>query len=155
MVVSGGGRTHAYREGMKGRFYRFALAASQVLGTHTAFLVALALVVAWATTGPIFRFSDSWQLVINTGTTVVTFLMVFLIQATQNRESRALHLKVDELIRAQSRARNIFADLEHATEDELAELEAEFRKIRARAEARAAAKGSGAAGPGAASGGRH
>jgi low affinity Fe/Cu permease len=122
------------------RFSRFALAISETVGTPRAFLVALGLVVAWGLSGPLFRFSDSWQLVINTGTTVVTFLMVFLIQATQNRETRALHLKLDELIRSQRRARNIFTDLEHATDEELAGLEAEFRRVRARAEARKEAK---------------
>ncbi len=128
---------------MKDRFTRFALAISEVVGTPRAFLIALGLVVVWGVSGPLFHFSDSWQLVINTGTTVVTFLMVFLIQATQNRETRALHLKVDELIRSQRRARNIFTDLEHATDEELAELEAEFRKVRARAEARQQAKSAG------------
>ncbi|BDG05962.1 low affinity iron permease family protein [Anaeromyxobacter oryzae] len=121
---------------MKDRFQRFAYAVSDVTGTPHAFLLALMVVVVWGVSGPLFRFSDSWQLVINTGTTVVTFLMVFLIQATQTRETRALHLKLDELVRAQRRARNTFADLEHATDDELEELEAEFRKIRARASAR-------------------
>ncbi|ABS26867.1 low affinity iron permease family protein [Anaeromyxobacter sp. Fw109-5] len=125
---------------MNDRFARFALAISEVVGTPRAFLLALALVVVWGLSGPVFHFSDSWQLVINTGTTVVTFLMVFLIQATQNRETRALHLKLDELIRAQRRARNIFADLEHATDEELAQLEAEFRRVHARAEARRQAK---------------
>jgi low affinity Fe/Cu permease len=121
---------------VKDRFARFAHVVSDAVGSPSAFALALLLVVAWAFTGPIFGFSDSWQLVINTGTTVVTFLMVFIIQATQNRESRALHLKVDELIRAQRHARNIFADLEDATDDELRELEAEFRRVRARAEGR-------------------
>jgi low affinity Fe/Cu permease len=120
------------------RFHRFAVAVSDAMGSSWAFVAALALVAVWGGTGPLFRFSDSWQLVINTGTTVVTFLMVFLIQTTQNRESRALHLKLDELIRSQRNARNIFADLEHATEQELAELEAEFRRVRTRAAARAA-----------------
>ncbi|MFY3744184.1 low affinity iron permease family protein [Anaeromyxobacter sp. Red801] len=130
---------------MKDAFQRLAFFISDVVGTHRAFLVALGAVVVWAATGPLFGFSDSWQLVVNTGTTVVTFLMVFLIQATQNRETRALHLKIDELIRAQRRARNIFADLEHATEQELTELEAEFRKVRARATAREQAKQAGGA----------
>ena len=121
---------------VRGLFARFAVWVSEVAGTPRAFVLALLVIVAWAVTGPIFGFSDSWQLVINTGTTIVTFLMVFLIQATTNRESRALHLKVDELIRAQRHARNIFADLEHATDEELAELQGEFRRIRARAEAR-------------------
>ena len=121
-------------------FSRFALWVSQVTGSSRAFGLALAIIVIWAITGPLFGWSDSWQLVVNTGTTIVTFLMVFLVQSTQNRESRALHLKLDELIRSQKRARNIFAALEDATDEELAELEAEFRKIRARAEARVLGK---------------
>ncbi len=122
---------------MRPWFNRFAAKTSEVAGTPRAFVVALGLVLAWALFGPVFRFSDSWQLVINTSTTVVTFLMVFLIQATQNRETRALNLKLDELIRSQRRARNIFADLEHATDEEIDELQREFRAIRARASARA------------------
>ena len=110
---------------------------SDAVGTYRAFLLAVIAVAAWVVAGPLFHFSDSWQLVINTATTVVTFLMVFLIQATQNRETRALHLKLDELIRAQQRARNIFADLENATEEELRELEAQFRGLRALAAAQA------------------
>jgi low affinity Fe/Cu permease len=121
-------------------FHHLADRTSEAVGTHRAFFAAVAVVLAWAVSGPIFHFSDTWQLVINTGTTVVTFLMVFLIQATQNRETRALHLKIDELIRSHSRARNIFTDLEHATDEELAALEAEFRRIRSRAEPRAQAK---------------
>ncbi len=125
---------------MQGRFHHFADATSYAVGTYRAFFLAVGVVLAWAITGPVFRFSDTWQLVINTGTTIVTFLMVFLIQATQNRETRALHLKLDELIRSQSRARNIFTRLEHATDEELAELEAEFEKVRARAAVRLEAK---------------
>jgi low affinity Fe/Cu permease len=121
-------------------FARFAQRVSDAAGTPRAFVGALAVIVGWAALGPVYGWSDSWQLVVNTGTTIVTFLMVFLVQATQNRESRALHLKLDELIRSQKRARNIFADLQHATDEELAELEAEFRKIRARAEARGLAR---------------
>ncbi len=129
---------------MSDRFARLAFASSEAVGRPHAFLLALLVVLAWGASGPLFHFSDTWQLVINTGTTVVTFLMVFLIQATQNRETRALHLKLDELIRAQRHARNIFADLEHATDEELATLEAEFRKVRARAEARGGAPDSAA-----------
>lgn len=114
-------------------FHRFAYAVADRVGTARAFAVALAVIVAWSVTGPLFGFSDSWQLVINTGTTIVTFLMVFLIQATQNRDARAIHLKLDELIRTNRQARNSFADLEHATEEELAGLEREFQRIRARA----------------------
>ncbi len=132
---------------MQGRFQRFAWRASERLGTPHAFFLSLSIVVAWLLTGPAFHFSDTWQLVINTGTSVVTFLMVFLIQATQNRDSRATQLKLDELIRSQKRARNVFADLEHATDEELAEFEREFVKLRARAAARKAAKAERAAGP--------
>ena len=98
--------------------------------------MAVSVVVLWAALGPIFHFSDSWQLIINTLTTVITFAMVFLIQATQNHEMRALHLKLDELIRSQRKARNFFADLEHATEEELEELKREFQRLRERSHAR-------------------
>ena len=112
-------------------FRRFANAASRSLGTPLAFALAVLVVLAWAVTGPLFHYSDSWQLVINTGTTVVTFLMVFLIQATQNRDATALHLKMDELIRSTREARNAFADLENASEDELKGFQDEFRRLRA------------------------
>ena len=125
---------------MHERFHRFAWRVSDRLGSPHAFLAALLVVATWAITGPMFHFSDAWQLVINTGTTIVTFLMVFLIQATQNRDGRATQLKLDELIRSQKRARNVFADLEHATDEELEEFEREFTKIRARAAARQASK---------------
>lgn len=115
---------------MEGGFRRFANTCSRGLGTPVAFTLALLVVVVWAVTGPLFHFSDSWQLVINTGTTVVTFLMVFLIQATQNRDATALHLKLDELIRTTHEARNTFAALEDASEDELKGFQDEFRKLR-------------------------
>jgi low affinity Fe/Cu permease len=110
-------------------FRRFAGAAASALGTPWAFLVALLIVVGWAATGPLFQFGETWQLVINTGTTIITFLMVFLIQTTQNRDSRAIHLKLDELIRS-SKARNLFADLEDATDEELDAFQREFAKLR-------------------------
>ena len=113
-------------------FRAFACAVANAVGTHWAFLTAFVVVLVWLVTGPLFNFSDSWHLVINTGTTIVTFLMVFLIQATQNRDGKAIQLKLDELIRAQQSARNVFADLEHATEEELREFEAEFKALRAR-----------------------
>src|SRR5438105_2960504 len=113
-------------------FHRFAHGVAVAVGSHRAFLVALVIVIVWAASGPFFGFSDTWQLVINTGTTVVTFLMVFVIQATQNRDGKAIQLKLDELIRAQRTARNIFADLEHASEAELKEFEEEFRQLRRR-----------------------
>jgi low affinity Fe/Cu permease len=111
------------------RFRAFACKASIRLGSHWAFSIAVAVVAIWLITGPIFHFSEAWQLVINTGTTIVTFLMVFLIQATQNRDATAVHLKLDELIRS-SKARNIFADLEDATEEEITAFKNEFRKLR-------------------------
>jgi low affinity Fe/Cu permease len=113
------------------RFRTFAARASERVGSPWAFFASVALMVVWLVTGPFFHFSNAWQLVINTGTTVVTFLMVFLIQATQNRDARAIHLKLDELIRS-SKARNIFADLENATEEELIAFQQEFRKLRER-----------------------
>src|SRR3569833_2804511 len=87
-------------------FHVFARSSSQVLGTARAFIAAIFIIVVWAITGPTFLFSDTWQLIINTGTTIVTFLMVFLIQNTQNRDAKAVHLKLDELIRALRGARN-------------------------------------------------
>ena len=113
-------------------FRKFSCTVAAWTGSHWAFVIACAVVVIWAVTGPLFHYSDSWQLVINTGTTVVTFLMVFLIQATQNRDGKALQLKLDELIRAQRSARNVFASLENATEEELQKFEEEFRALRAR-----------------------
>jgi low affinity Fe/Cu permease len=111
------------------RFRTFATRAADHFGSHWAFAIAVVVVLCWLITGPIFRFSDAWQLVINTATTIVTFLMVFLIQATQNRDAKAIHLKLDELIRS-SKARNVFADLENASETELNAFREEFRKLR-------------------------
>jgi low affinity Fe/Cu permease len=110
---------------------RLACAASDMFGTHWAFIAALSLVLGWAACGPLFDFSETWQLVINTTTTIVTFLMVFLIQSTQNRESKAIQLKLDELIRA-SQARDVFADLEDASDQEIAAFQREFRELRKR-----------------------
>jgi low affinity Fe/Cu permease len=112
----------------------FANAAERVsmaAGRSTAFVVALGTVIAWVLSGPAFRYSDTWQLVINTGTTIVTFLMVFLIQNTQNRDSAAIQTKLDELIRV-SRAQNAFIGIEHLTQEEIDELR---EKSEARAKA--------------------
>jgi low affinity Fe/Cu permease len=117
------------------RFRRIAQVASSKLGTHWAFATAVGIVVVWAVTGPLFGFDEQWQLIINTGTTVITFLMVFLIQATQNRDARAIQLKLDELIRSHKAASNAFADLEDATEEELEELQRKFEGIREKARA--------------------
>ena len=112
-------------------FTRFARWTANHAGRPSAFLVAAIVVVTWALTGPIFDFSDTWQLVINTGTTIVTFLMVFLIQNTQNRDSQALHLKLDELIRAKKGARNSLLDLDDLSDEELAKIRLSFTKIAA------------------------
>jgi low affinity Fe/Cu permease len=100
------------------------------MGSPGAFLLALAVIAVWGITGPIFHFSDTWQLIINTGTTIVTFLMVFLIQNTQNRDAKAFHLKLDELIRAQEGARNQLVDLEDCSDEELARLQKAFERLR-------------------------
>jgi low affinity Fe/Cu permease len=127
--AGGGGDTPTVRH----LFQRFAHATSVVVGTPWAFGVALLVVIIWAATGKLFGFSDTWQLVINTGTTIVTFLMVFLIQSTQNRDAKAIHLKLDELIRAKHGARNALVDLEHCTDEELDQIEQEFKRVRQRA----------------------
>src|SRR5262247_2564786 len=97
-------------------FTRFAQGTAHVVGSGWAFVIALAVIVMWALVGPIYHFSDTWQLVINTGTTIVTFLIVFLIQGSQNRETRAIRLKLDELIRAHHGARNRLIELEEMTD---------------------------------------
>jgi low affinity Fe/Cu permease len=112
----------------------FARKTSTVLGSAWAFVIAILIIIVWACTGPAFHYSDTWQLIINTGTTIVTFLMVFLIQNTQNRDAKAVHLKLDELIRALSGARNKLVDLEKLSDDELKALENEFEKLRKKAE---------------------
>jgi low affinity Fe/Cu permease len=124
------------------RFRRFARATAETVGHPQSFVTALAIVLAWAVTGPVFHFSDTWQLVINTGTTIVTFLMVFLIQNTQNRDAHAVHLKLDELIRASKNARNALLALEDMSDDELAKLQAQFEGLRSQVvEARASTRG--------------
>ena len=111
------------------RFQVFASRMAQYLGSHWSFVIAVLAVVVWLISGPLFHFSDAWQLVISTATTIVTFFMVVLIQCTQNRDATTIHLKLDELIRS-SKARNVFADLENATEAELDAFKEEFRKLR-------------------------
>ena len=118
-------------------FRRFAHRTAELSGRSRTFLIAVLLIVVWAVTGPLFRYSDTWQLVINTGTTVVTFLMVFLIQNTQNREAQVTQLKLDELIRATSRARNALLGLESMSDEQLVRLQKEFETLADRvAEAR-------------------
>jgi len=112
-------------------FRRFAHRISLAVGSPWAFSLAVALVLVWAISGPVFGYSDTWQLTINTGTTVVTFLVVFIIQNTQNRDARAVHLKLDELIRAMKGARNQLVELEEMTDAELDQLQAEFHELHA------------------------
>ena len=114
-------------------FTRFANGASRTTGKPVTFVLALLVVVVWGVTGPIFDYSDTWQLIINTGTTIVTFLMVFLIQNTQNRDSEAMHVKMDELIRALSGAHNALLDLEELDEKTLDTVRARYRKLAAKA----------------------
>lgn len=120
------------RNGFSKIFGGIASRTSQAAGRASTFIIAAAVVVVWGISGPIFHYSDTWQLVINTGTTIVTFLMVFLIQNSQNRDGAALQVKLDELIRA-SAAHNSFVGIEHLTDDELED-------IRAKCEARAKAE---------------
>lgn len=111
-------------------FRRMAKKLAGAIGSPYAFVLALGGVVLWAILGPVFGFSDTWQLVINTSTTIITFLVVFMIQNTQNRDSKALHLKLDELIRAIHAARNGLIDSEDLSDDELDRLEHEFARLR-------------------------
>jgi low affinity Fe/Cu permease len=115
-------------------FRVFARHSAIALGSAWAFCGAVFIILVWILSGPIFHFSDTWQLVINTATTIVTFLMVFLIQNTQNRDAKAVHLKLDELIRALKGARNTLVDLESLSDEELKKLEKQFQGMRKRAE---------------------
>ena len=115
---------------MNDAFRKFSSKVSNLAGTPGVFLFAILIILGWAITGPLFHFSDTWQLVINTSTTIVTFLMVFLIQNTQNRDAKAIHLKLDELIRAVKEARNGLVDLENESDEELDKLHQQFQQIR-------------------------
>ena len=114
---------------MRDQFHKIALRVSNTVGSPASFFMAIFVILAWGLTGPLFHYSDTWQLVINTGTTIITFLMVFLIQNTQNRDARVLHLKLDELIRSSSNARNSLVDLEELSDAEIEKLEKEFRDL--------------------------
>jgi len=115
-------------------FRLFAHRSAFMLGSAWAFAVAAFVILVWLVTGPTFHFSDTWQLIINTATTIITFLMVFLIQNTQNRDAKAMHLKLDELIRALKGARDQLVDLEDLSDKELKKLEEQFQRMRKRAE---------------------
>jgi len=126
-VVADSGR----RQTQGDAFGKFAASASGWLGSKWAFVGAILIIVVWALTGPIFRYSDTWQLVINTGTTIITFLMVFLIQNTQNRDARAINLKLDELIHAIDTAQNQMMDIEKLSDEELDVIHDKYTQIRA------------------------
>src|SRR5207249_962173 len=115
-------------------FRVFARRCSVILGSAWVFAGAVLVILVWILTGPTFHFSDTWQLIINTATTIITFLMVFLIQNTQNRDAKAVHLKLDEIIRALKGARNELVDLEELSDEDLKKLEKQFQRIRKKAE---------------------
>lgn len=110
-------------------FHKFATSISEIVGTPWAFLAALLLVVLWVVSGPVFQYSDSWQLVINTSTTIITFLMVFVIQSSQNRDTKAIHIKLDELLRAVHGARTGLINIEHLSDEDLLQLQKEFERL--------------------------
>ncbi len=114
---------------MKELFHQIASKVSAAAGSPATFLTAMLIIAVWALTGPMFEYSNTWQLIINTGTTIVTFLMVFLIQNTQNRDAKAMHLKLDELIRTSKNARDSFVSLENISDGELEELDMYFRDL--------------------------
>lgn len=110
-------------------FRRFSQKTAHLVGTSWAFILSVGVILAWAITGPMFHYSDTWQLVINTGTTIITFLMVFLIQNTQNRDAKAIHLKLDELLKGVKGARTGLVNLETLSDDELERLQQEFERL--------------------------
>ena len=112
-------------------FRSFAKESAAAVGSPWAFLLAIVVVLGWLATGPTFRYSDTWQLVINTGTTIITFLIVFLIQNSQNRDAKAIHLKLDELIHKVKGARDALIDLENCTDEELERLQQQFEQLKA------------------------
>ena len=118
---------------MNEMFRKFAYKSSEALGSPISFIVALFIVIGWAAVGPLYNYSDTWQLVINTGTTIITFLMVFLIQNTQNRDTKLIQIKIDELIRAMDTARNQLLNLENLTDKDLTRLQKEFERLGKRA----------------------
>ncbi|HEY8185693.1 MAG TPA: low affinity iron permease family protein [Pyrinomonadaceae bacterium] len=115
-------------------FRKFSIVAANALGTSWMFIANVFLILVWLVAGPFFHYSDTWQLVVNTATTVITYLAVFLIQNTQNRDAKAIHLKLDELIKGVSGARTHFVDLENLTDEELTRLQEEFTRLRTKHE---------------------
>jgi low affinity Fe/Cu permease len=114
---------------MRELFRKFAQITSQAVGSSWAFILAVLIILVWAVTGPMFHYSDTWQLVINTGTTIITFLMVFMIQNTQNRDAKAIHLKLDELIKGVKGARTSMVTLEQLSDKDLQRLQKEFERL--------------------------
>ena len=110
-------------------FHKVATSISEIVGTPWAFLTALLLVILWVAAGPVFQYSDSWQLVINTSTTIITFLMVFIIQSSQNRDTKAIHIKLDELLRAVHGARTGLINIENLSDEDLLQLQQEFERL--------------------------
>ncbi len=133
-MLKGGEKSRDFFCVVQDAFHIFARNSSIILGSAWAFAIAVVIIIIWGATGPTFQFSNTWQLIINTGTTIVTFLMVFLIQNTQNRDAKAVHLKLDEVIRALKGARNELVDLEALSDDELKKLEEQFQRVRKKAE---------------------
>jgi low affinity Fe/Cu permease len=134
-LAEGKSNFHSTGSAPYGRFRGVAHGVALAVGAPWAFGLALLLVIIWAVTGPVFHYSDTWQLTVNTGTTIVTFLMVFLIQNTQNRDSQVIQLKLDELIRAVTEARNELVDLEDLSDEDLRRLQKQFEELRRSAEA--------------------
>jgi low affinity Fe/Cu permease len=126
---------------MKTLFRRVASRSAAFMGSHAAFLAGIAVILVWLGAGPFFRYSDTWQLIINTGTTIITFLMVFLIQTTQNRDTRAIQLKLDELLRAVREARNELVNLENLPDEDLDKLREEFASLAAKSQEKLPKKG--------------
>lgn len=114
---------------MRQSFHRLAACIAEATGSPWAFGTAIILIVAWVASGPVFGFSDTWQLVVNTGTTIITFLMVFLIQNAQNRDSQAVQIKLDELLRALEGARTAIINIEDLSEEDLAQLRKQFQEL--------------------------
>lgn len=133
--------TDDQRKSASDRFARFSAQASQVVGSRWAFLIAILIVVVWGVTGPFYNYSNTWQLIINTGTTIVTFLMVFLIQNSQNRDAKAINLKLNEVIRALGRAKNDLIEAEKLSDEELEQLARNYEQIRKECEARRKRRG--------------
>jgi len=126
-------------ESKAGWFAQFTQEVSRFTGRPITFILAVATIVVWGITGPLFGYSDTWQLVINTATTIITFLMVFVIQNTQNRDTASLHIKIDELIRVTQKARNVLLDLEEVDDKTLETLRADYGRLARKAKSRAEA----------------